>query len=157
MRMWYSSTNDVREKRTPEQLELFETDPIQFQKDVEEMNRTPRSTVYAAIDEEIEFRKDRVCRNTSDPTVAEDMVIIAKMLNSAIEHWVEYRNDRHALGEIRKILAVGVRCMETNGVPTRANEEEEKRSQNANANSQRIVFDNNNGHQRGYCPDCKGD
>lgn len=51
------------------------------------------------------------------------LTIMRKLLRDAEEAWTGQRGDLGALDELRKVVAVGVACMEQHGVPSRLRKE----------------------------------
>ena len=60
------------------------------------------------------FRHDKV-----DQSVPAELAMMKVYLDRAFQGFANHYGDQWALDEIRKVVALGVRCMETNGCPRR--------------------------------------
>lgn len=81
----------------------------------------PRSRVYEVIDTERSFQ-DRKWGDIEDHPheVGAWLTIMRTLLRDAEKAWAGQADDRAALNEIRKVIAVGVACCEQHGVETRS-------------------------------------
>ena len=85
-----------------------------------------REEVYSAIDSERDYQDSEefffASKSKENHTVTEWIVFIQNSLDEA-KHYVSRNSEdvgpQSALGVIRRITAMGVVCMEQNGVPTR--------------------------------------
>lgn len=80
-----------------------------------------REKVYEAIDSE-RFHQDKKWGkiNEHPHEVGAWITIMRKLLNDAEIAWCENGDDRNALIELRKVIAVGVACAEQHGIPLRS-------------------------------------
>lgn len=88
-------------------------------KDID-MTTLTRNDVFSAVDEERKFQDQKWGTLTESPhEVGSWLIIMRQLLNDAEQAYSSQREDIHALDEIRKVVAVGVACMEQHGVPPR--------------------------------------
>ena len=82
-----------------------------------------RTDVYEQIDKERDFQdsltKTAFRHNVADRSVPAEIVMIQTYLNHAIREFTDYYGDEKALHQIRKLVALGVRCLENHGCPRR--------------------------------------
>ncbi len=70
-----------------------------------------REKVYKIIDNEREYQNEKWSKQRS---VAEELLIMQKFLDKAKNSYVGVLGESVALDQIRKVVAIGVRCMENN-------------------------------------------
>ena len=70
-----------------------------------------REKVYKIIDNEREYQNEKWLKQRS---VAEELLIMQKFLDKAKNSYVSALGESVALDQIRKVVAIGVRCMENN-------------------------------------------
>lgn len=80
------------------------------------MNMTSRTEVYAAIDSERAYQIDRF--NDKPHELDSFLVYMQHYLTIAIGHVTN--GNPSGLDDVRKIIALGVACMEQHGAPYRA-------------------------------------
>lgn len=82
-----------------------------------------RKLVYEAIDKERDYQDDltrtKFRHDKVDRGVAAELIIMQMYLNKAGNDFVDYFGDVPALHQIRKVVALGIRCLENNGCPKR--------------------------------------
>jgi hypothetical protein len=80
-----------------------------------------RQAVYAAIDTERQYQNSLSPARTDGEqrTVGDYLTMLRHYLTRAEAAWTENPGNIHALHEIRKVSAIGVRCMEEHGAPYR--------------------------------------
>lgn len=84
-----------------------------------------RINVYAAIDSERDLQDRKWGTVGAHPhEVGAWITIMRKLLRDAEQSWASASDDRPALIELRKVIAVGVACCEQHGVPFRSKFEE---------------------------------
>ena len=80
-----------------------------------------RDKVYGAIDTERTHQDRKWGTIEKHPhEVGAWLTIMRHLLTKAEAAWSSNSNDREALAEIRKLLAVGVACCEAHGIETRS-------------------------------------
>ena len=85
---------------------------------------TPRADVYAVIDGEREYQdaqKGNAKRHEGQPpmTPGEHLLCMEKCLADARDAWYKPDGGTNCLPYIRKVVALGVQCMERYGAPRR--------------------------------------
>jgi regulation of enolase protein 1 (concanavalin A-like superfamily) len=84
-----------------------------------------RSRVYEAIDSERDLQDRKWGTVQEHPhEVGGWLTIMRKLMADAEAAWASKSDDRPALAEIRKVIAVGVACCEQHGVSFRSKFEE---------------------------------
>ncbi len=74
-----------------------------------------RKEVYRLIDNEREYQ-DCKWKDRGDVSIATELLILQEHLDKAKKSYISLGfNGRLALDQIRKIVAIGVRCLETHG------------------------------------------
>ena len=82
---------------------------------------SPRGRVYEAIDSERYFQDRKWGTIAEHPhEVGGWLTIMRQLLRDADAAWAKSSTDHTALEEIRKVVAVGVACLEQHGVQTRS-------------------------------------
>jgi hypothetical protein len=76
-----------------------------------------RDSVYKLIDGERRYQADQASKwNHKDvPTIEAELLMMEKYLHDARTKWVTSSVDQDCLHEIRKVIAMGVRCLENHG------------------------------------------
>ncbi len=77
-----------------------------------------RTEIYKEIDRERDYQ-DSLGEDRTDGrvhTVGEEMILMETYLRRAFDAWTNSSGDTKALHEIRKVVTLGVRCMENNGL-----------------------------------------
>ena len=88
------------------------------------MPKTNRESVFDAIDDERDFQDQKWGTIEDHPhEVGGWLTIMRSLLLKAEMEWTGSRGDAGALEEIRKVVAVGVACMEQHGVQPRKQEQ----------------------------------
>lgn len=90
-----------------------------------------RKKVYEAIDKERNYQDILVTgfrHNKADKAVPAELVLMQVYLNKAANDFVDYKGDEKALHQIRKVVALGVRCLENHGCPRRVGVSEENKN-----------------------------
>lgn len=80
-----------------------------------------RTDVYKLIDGERDYQ-DKVQGNKYDlkaHPVAAEILMMQQYANDAANAWTHNKGDDIALAMIRKVAALGIRCMEHHGAPAR--------------------------------------
>ncbi len=70
-----------------------------------------REKVYKIIDNEREYQNEKWLKQRS---VAEELLIMQNFLDKAKASYVGVLGESVALDQVRKVVAIGVRCMENN-------------------------------------------
>ena len=85
-----------------------------------DMPALTRKDVFIAIEHERDCQ-DKKWGNLDEHTheVGSYLTIMRQLLNDAERAYMSQRGDIGALDELRKVVAVGVACMEQHGVPAR--------------------------------------
>lgn len=81
-----------------------------------------RKKVYFAIDEERDYQDEQPRQGrfeTKVYSVGEEIVMMEVYLRRAAEGFTDNYGDGVALHVIRKVVALGVRCMENHGIKRR--------------------------------------
>jgi hypothetical protein len=79
-----------------------------------------RATIYDVIDGERDHQDAKWGTIQQHPhEVGGWLLIMEKLLDDARRAWASSRGDGPALEEVRKVVAVGVACMEQHGVTPR--------------------------------------
>ena len=82
-----------------------------------------RQDVYERINEERNFQeslaKTIFRHNAADKSVPAEIMMMQVYLNKAIHSFTNNYGDQPALHQIRKVVALGVRCLENHGCPKR--------------------------------------
>jgi len=83
-----------------------------------------REEVYNVINHERNYQDSFVKENEynegqSFESVSAEMVMMKTYLDKAFHEWTHNKGEEKALHELRKVVALGVRCFENNGVPKR--------------------------------------
>jgi len=88
-----------------------------------------RDTVYAIVDQERDHQDAKWGTIEAHPhEVGSWILIMESLLADARKAWQSTNGDRDAMGEIRKVVAVGIAAMEAQDcIPTREWEEHRKR------------------------------
>lgn len=73
-----------------------------------------RKDVYKVIDNEREFQETR-WKNRPTLPVADELLIMYNYMNKAMKSYVGVAGEKIALDQIRKVVATGVRCLESHG------------------------------------------
>ena len=74
-----------------------------------------RKEVYGLINNERDYQ-DRKWKDREKVSISTEILIMQEHLNKAKKNYISFGfNGRLALDQIRKIVAVGVRCLETHG------------------------------------------
>jgi len=74
-----------------------------------------RKNVYSLIDNERNYQ-DKKWKNRDNVSISTELLIMQRHLNKAIKSHVSVNlNGRLTLDQVRKIVAVGVRCLEIHG------------------------------------------
>lgn len=85
-----------------------------------------RKKVYEIIDEERDYQekltKKTFRHNKSDKSVPAEIVMMQTYLNHAIHEYTDHYGDMFALDQIRKVVAIGVRCIENHSCPRRGDD-----------------------------------
>jgi hypothetical protein len=85
-----------------------------------------RRDVYEQIDKERDYQESLTTtvfrHNEADRSVPAEIVMMTTYLNHAVHEFTDYCGDEKALHQIRKIVALGVRCLENHGCPERLKE-----------------------------------
>lgn len=90
------------------------------------MTTLTRNEVFAAIDQEREVQDKKWGTLDEHPhAVGSWLTIMRQLLNDAEKAYMSQHGDFGALDEIRKVVAIGVACMEQHGVPLRYRKEPE--------------------------------
>lgn len=85
-------------------------------------NKMTRRQVYKEIDLEREYQKQMGPERTLDGdnhTVGDHITLLQAYVNKAVAEYADRPGDERALHVIRKITALGVRCLEKHGCPRR--------------------------------------
>jgi len=82
------------------------------------MNKMERENVYKLIDNEREYQDEKWPNQRS---VAEELLIMQKFLDKSRTSYTSVLGQSVALDQIRKVVAIGVRCLEnhSNGIVRR--------------------------------------
>lgn len=82
-----------------------------------------RKEVYEKINKERDYQesltKKKFRHNKADRSVPAEIVMMQTYMNHAIHEFTDYGGDEHALHQIRKVVALGIRCLEHHGCPQR--------------------------------------
>jgi len=82
-----------------------------------------RKKVYEIIDEERNYQeslsKSTFRHDDVDQSVPAELVMMRVYLDKAFNAFTANYGDQFALNEIRKVTALGVRCLERHGCPRR--------------------------------------
>ena len=83
-----------------------------------------RIDVYKVVDKERDFQDTYIKvkgykKDTINESVTAEMVMMKTYLDKAFIEWTHNKGDVNSLNELRKVVAIGVRCFENNGVPNR--------------------------------------
>lgn len=85
------------------------------------MNAMTRQDVFLAIEQERIHQDQKWGTLDEHPhEVGSWLTIMRQLLNDAERAYMSQRGDIGALDEVRKVVAVGVACMEQHGVPPRS-------------------------------------
>jgi len=83
-----------------------------------------REDIYKIIDEERNYQ-DRY--HNPKETLEAELVMMKVYLDQALEDWTYKADSRHI---IRKVVALGIRCLENHGCPRREGVSEENKNVN---------------------------
>jgi hypothetical protein len=75
-----------------------------------------QEVVFDILKEEREYQDSLW---TGKHSVGEEILLMEQYMHDARESWVKNKGDTAALDIIRKVTAMGIRCMENNGVISR--------------------------------------
>ena len=83
-----------------------------------------QARVYEIISEERTYQDEmaKIWNNNGKATVEAEILMMEKYLHDARVAWTTKVGDEPALDILRKIVAMGVRCFENHGVPSRITE-----------------------------------
>ena len=88
------------------------------------MTTLTRKDVFFAIEQERDHQDKKLGTLDEHPhEVGSWITIMRQLLNDAERAYMSQRGDIGALEELRKVVAVGVACMEQHGVPPRYRKE----------------------------------
>lgn len=78
-----------------------------------------RSDVYLVIEQERAYQ-DKNWGNDYDPSTSEELTMLRHYLNEADTAWTCNYGDAVALNQLRKVVAIAVRCLQNHGAPPRS-------------------------------------
>ena len=87
-----------------------------------------RKEVYEIIDKERDYQ-ERLSVSTFrhddvDQSVPAELVMMKVYLDKAFNAYTANYGDQFALADVRKVTALGIRCLERHGCPRRSDEED---------------------------------
>ncbi len=84
-----------------------------------------RREVYQLLDEERDYQEGKFPGHRHE--LGAYFTLLQFLLRKAIYSWAGDSNDEKALSNLRKLVALGIACLEEHGAPSRVAEEDEKR------------------------------
>ena len=76
-----------------------------------------RTEVYKVIDSERNYHEAQAKKwdHKGNPTVEAEILMMEEYMRKVRTAWVEHHNDETSLDMMRKVIAMGVRCLENHG------------------------------------------